>query len=131
MEQFFTNTIRRYYELELPHRHRAQGHSRKRWPLLIALHGYEGDMTSMMRVAQRIGHGKMIVIALQGPNQFLIGNDPLKHHRIGYGWGTTWKMEDSIALHHADLRALIDLTVRRYHAERTQVFLLAFSQACT
>ena len=130
MEQFFTNTIRRYYELELPHRHRAQGHSRKRWPLLIALHGYEGDMTSMMRVARRIGHGKMIVIALQGPNQFLIGNDPLKHHRIGFGWGTTWKMEDSVALHHADLRALIDLAVRRYHASRTQVFLLAFSQAC-
>ncbi len=128
MEKYFRASLRRYYEIELP----GAGGRRRRWPLLIALHGYQGDMTSMMRVARRMADGRMIVIALQGPFQFFLrdGNDP-KNFRVGFGWGTTWKMEESIELHHGDIRALIDLAVRRHHAERRQVFLLAFSQACS
>lgn len=41
MEHFFVNQIRNHHELELP---RAR-QSRKRRPLLIALHGYLGDRT--------------------------------------------------------------------------------------
>ena len=128
MEQHFVSRFRRYYEIEVP----RPGRRRKRWPLLIALHGYQGDMTAMMRVARRIADGKMIVIALQGPFQLFLrdGNDP-KNFRVGFGWGTTWKMHESVELHHDDVRALIDLAVRRHHAERRQVFLLAFSQACS
>ncbi len=128
MEQSFISRFRRYYEIEVP----RAGQHRTRWPLLIALHGYQGDMTSMMRVARCIADGKMIVISPQGPFQFFLrdGNDP-KNFRVGFGWGTTWKMDESIELHHGDIRTLIDLAVRRYHAERRQVFLLAFSQACS
>lgn len=128
MEKYFRASLRRYYQIELPH----AGTRRKRWPVLIALHGYQGDMTSMMRVARRIGDGKMVVISLQGPFQFFLraGNDP-RNFRVGFGWGTTWKMEESGELHQNDLRTLIDLAVRRHHAERRQVFLLAFSQACS
>ncbi len=128
MEQCLVSRFRRYYEIEVP----RAAQQRKRWPLLIGLHGYQGDMTSMMRVARRIADGKMIVISLQGPFQFFLrdGNDP-KNFRVGFGWGTTWKMDESIELHHRDLRTLIDLAVRRYHAEQRQVFLLAFSQACS
>ena len=68
MEKFLTSRIRCYYELETPHHHRRS----KRWPLLIALHGYQGDKDSMMRVASRIAAGRMVVISLQGQNQFLI-----------------------------------------------------------
>ena len=46
MEQFILSSIRRYYELERPI---IRGNRRK-WPLLIALHGYQGDKDSMMRV---------------------------------------------------------------------------------
>jgi predicted esterase len=132
MELFLTSQIRCYYELELPHRHK----SRKRWPLLIALHGYRGDKESMMRVARRIVHGKMVVMSLQGPNQFFIDyrpnefTDP-KSYRVGFGWGTTYKMEESVELHHHNIRALIDLAVRKHRAARSKVFLLAFSQACS
>lgn len=128
MERFLISPIRRYFELELP-----RGHNRnKRWPLLIALHGYEGNKDSMMRLAKRIVDGKMVVISLQGPFQFLLreGPDP-KTYRVGFGWGTPYKMEESIELHHRDLRALIRLAVKEYHADSTEVFLLGFSQACS
>jgi predicted esterase len=128
MEKYLSSTIRQYFELELPRAHEV----RKRWPLLIALHGYEGDKDSMMRVARRIAGGRMVVMALQGPYQFFLrdGDDP-KNYRVGFGWGTTYKMAESVELHHRSLRALVALAARRYHADRRRVFLLAFSQACS
>ncbi len=128
MEQFLTAEIRCYYELDLPKRH----NHKKRWPLLIALHGYEGSKDSMMRLARRIGDGRMVVMSLQGPHQFFLrgGEDP-KAFRVGFGWGTTYKMEEAIDLHHRNLKALINRAARRYHADRERVFLLAFSQACS
>lgn len=131
MEHFITSTLRRYYELELPHAKAPH----KRWPLLIALHGYQGDKDSMMRIARRIADGKMVVVSLQGPNQLFINygandlTDP-KTYRVGFGWGTSWKMAESVGRHHRDLRALIRLAARKHHADRRRVFLLAFSQAC-
>jgi phospholipase/carboxylesterase len=127
MEQFFTSPIRRYFELELPRRHKQK----TRWPLLVALHGYEGNKDSMMRVARRIAGGKMVVMSLQGPYQFFLrmGDNP-KSFRLGFGWGTTFKMEESIELHHRDLRALIRLAVRKHRVDPKRVFLLGFSQAC-
>ena len=131
MEHFITSAIRRYYELELPHTR----HRRKCWPLMIALHGYQGDKNSMMRVAHRIADGKMVVISLQGQNQFFIKygtgdlTDP-KTYRVGFGWGTSYKMEESIELHHSAVRELIQLAAAKYHADPRRVFLLAFSQAC-
>ena len=127
MEKFFRSSIRRYYELELPH----QSARRERWPLLIALHGYEGDKDSMMRVAGRIANGQMVVISLQGPYQFfrrLLRNP--KEWRVVFGWGTIYKMQDSIDLHHRDLETVIRLAVNKYRADPERVFLLAFSQAC-
>jgi phospholipase/carboxylesterase len=127
MEEFFRSAIRRYYEVELP-----QNHARsKRWPLLVALHGYEGDKDSMMRLAKQVADGDMLVISLQGPFQFFrrLVKDP-KALRVVFGWGTTYKMEDSIDLHHHDLESIIRLAVRKYNADPQRVFLLAFSQAC-
>jgi phospholipase/carboxylesterase len=127
MEKFFRSAIRRYYEVELPGNHAR----RKRWPLLVALHGYEGDKDSMMRVAKHVADSNMVVISLQGPYQFfrrLVRNP--KNLRVVFGWGTTFKMEDSIRLHHRDLETIIALAVRKYHADPRRVFLLAFSQTC-
>jgi predicted esterase len=128
MEQFLLSSIRRYFDIELPRR----SGRKTRWPLLIALHGYEGDKTSMMRLARRIAGSKMVVISLQGPQQFFRrdGNDP-KAVRVGFGWGTTYKMEEAVQLHHRDLLALIHLATRKYCADPERVFLLAFSQACS
>jgi len=131
MEHFLASAIRCYYELELPHHRRPK----KRIPLLIALHGYQGDKDSMMRLARRIANGNMAVISLQGPNQFFINygtndlTDP-KTYRVGFGWGTSYKMQESVALHHHNIRTLIDLAVQKHGVSRSKVFLLAFSQAC-
>jgi len=125
VEKSFASTVRRYFDLESPRGHKR----RKRWPLLIALHGYEGSKESMMRLARRIANGRMVVISLQGPNQFLVPG--VGSFRVGYGWGTPEKSQDSIELHHRDLRALIRLASRRYRADPRHVFLLGFSQACS
>jgi predicted esterase len=128
MERFLKSTIRCYYELELPHDHRR----RKRWPLLISMHGYEGNKDSMMRLARRIAGGRMVVISLQGPQQFFIrGGDDSKSFRVGFGWGTTYKMQESVEFHHRNVRALISLAARKHRADSRRVFLLAFSQACS
>lgn len=136
MEQFFVSRIHRYYEVEWPSAAKLESRSRRRWPLLIALHRYQGDKDSMMRVARRISGGSMVVMSLQGHNQFFIkyGTDDLtdpKTYRAGFGWGTSYRMGDSINVHHSGIHALIRLAVRRYHADPRQVFLSAFSQACS
>ncbi len=127
MELSLASEIPCYFMLELP---RGKP-GRKRWPLLIALHGYEGNKDSMMVLARRIARGRMVVISLQGPHQFFLRD---RRHamsfRVGFGWGTTYKMEDSIRLHHRNLQALISLAVRKYRADRNRVFLMGFSQAC-
>ncbi len=127
MEKSFRTSIPRYYELELP----RDFDRRKRWPLLIALHGYEGNKDSMMRVAQKIAGGNMVVISLQGLHQFFrrFGKNP-KNFRVGFGWGTTYKVEDSVRLHHRDLETVMELAVRNYRTDPRRIFLLAFSQGC-
>jgi predicted esterase len=129
MELCFTSTIRRYYELEVP----SAAPDGRPWPLLIALHGYQGDKDSMMEVARDIADGRMVVISLQGHNQFFSvrdANDPTKSRRVVFGWGTHYKMEESVRIHHQAVRRLIRLAVRKHHADASRVFLLAFSQAC-
>jgi phospholipase/carboxylesterase len=128
MENYFRSSIRRFYEIDVP----GDPKRRRRWPLLLALHGYEGNKDSMMRIARRVGGGNMVVISLQGPNQFFrrFGRNP-KNFRVGFGWGTTYKMEVSVELHHRDLETMIKLAVRKYHADPRKVFLLGFSQACS
>ncbi len=128
MERFFISPIRRYFDLELP----CGQHKRTGLPLLIALHGYQGNKESMMRLARRIASGRMVVVSLQAPHQFFLreGNDPASY-RVGFGWGTSWKMEESVELHHSNVQAIIELAARKFRADRREVFLLGFSQACS
>jgi phospholipase/carboxylesterase len=128
VEHYLRASIRCYYDWELPRGSRAG----KRWPLLIALHGFQGNKDSMMRLARRIADGRMIVISLQGPYQFFfrLGEDQNKYN-VGFGWGTNYRMEESIELHHRNVQALIDLATRKHHADPERVFLLGFSQPCS
>jgi predicted esterase len=140
MERSFKQSIPRYYEIEIPHDEPTQrpdsAHAaRHRWPLLIAMHGYQGDKDSMMRVARKIAGNRMIAISLQGHNQFFqrYGKDDLtdtKNYRVVFGWGTSYKMEESVRLHHEAVTELIRTAVRHHYADPERVFLLAFSQAC-
>lgn len=127
MESFLISPLRCYYDLELPENPPAQ----KRWPLLVALHGFRGNKDSMLSVARRVAAGRMIVIALEGPYQFYfsLGKDQHKDN-VGFGWGTSHRPQDSIALHRRNVWKLIDLAVRKHHADPARVFLMGFSQSC-
>jgi phospholipase/carboxylesterase len=128
MEHFLKATIRCYYDIEPPVSPSAKQH----WPLLIALHGFQGNKDSMMRVARRIAGGRMVVVSLQGPYQFWFerGSDQNKF-QVGFGWGTSYKPEESIAIHHHNLLRVIELATRKHHADPARIFLLGFSQACS
>lgn len=128
MERFITARIRSYYEIEEPRR----SHNRRGWPLLIALHGFQGNKDSMMRLARRIAADKMVAVSLQAPYQFWFKKGTKTWDiDVGFSWGTRYKPEESVELHHRTILKLIEQAVKENHADRSRIFLLGFSQACS
>ncbi|HKV38276.1 MAG TPA: hypothetical protein VJX67_03620 [Blastocatellia bacterium] len=66
IEKSTEQTIRLYYDLYTPDR------VKKPAPLLIALHGYEGNKESMMAKARIINSSDFHIASVQGPNSFLV-----------------------------------------------------------
>jgi predicted esterase len=112
-----------HYDLYVP-----DGASGRR-PLLIALHGYEGNKESMMALARKISND-YIIASVQGPNAFLMRSDiePTKP-KIGFGWMMQYKAEETIRLHHQTLLSVIEQTSAEYPVDERAIFLLAFSQS--
>ena len=52
-------------------------------PLIIALHGYGGDKTSMMRLMRNINEQDYVIACLQGPHQHMILPPPEDKPGIG------------------------------------------------
>lgn len=113
-----------YYDLYVPEDDNPK-------PLVIALHGYGGDKSSMMRVMRRINERDYAVACLQGPHQHLVmptkGSPKLGY---GFGWLSNFKPEESVAMHHALIRQIIETLGQSGQADTSNVFLLGFSQAC-
>lgn len=126
--------IDRHAELPVPHYYQLaipEAAPNKQLPLLVALHGYAGDMVSMMRLARGIAEEDMIVASVQGPHQFL--SPPLEEgntEKIGFGWLTRFRPEDSQARHQRLTCAVIEDAEKHYHADSRRVFIMGFSQAC-
>lgn len=100
-------------------------------PLLVALHGYGSSKAWMMREARHHAPEGFAVAALQGPHQHI--KEPKETGgplRYGFGWLTSFRAEDSIAVHHRALLDLINTLVGDGVARRERVFLLGFSQSC-
>src|SRR5262245_17724455 len=96
--------IERSVELSIPHRFVLSAPDGRPGglPLLVALHGYGGDMVSMMRIARRIGEAEMIVAAVQGFHQFWVPSfDAVETRTTGFGWLTDYRSDESQARHHA------------------------------
>ena len=128
MERFIPAQIRCYYDIEEP---RGQGPG-PRWPLLLALHGFQGNKDSMMRLARRIAGGRMVAVSLQAPHQFWFKTGKNTWDlEVGFSWGTRYKPEESIEVHHRNILQLIKRTTKENHADPNRVFLLGFSQACS
>ncbi len=116
-----------YYDLYLPEGDTSQPLPK---PLIVAMHGYGGDKSSMMKLVRRINERDFAIASLQGPHQHLVmsttGSRKLGY---GFGWLSDYKSEDSIALHHRFVDQVIDSAEKSGLVETSRVFLLGFSQA--
>lgn len=122
-DQTLEARIKLYYDL------RPGTHSPA--PLLIALHGYGANKSQMMREAQLIAPEPFAIASLQGFHQHIKEpREPGGPLRFGFGWLTSFRSEESVAVHHQALADLIDTLAAHGVADREQVFLLGFSQSC-
>lgn len=124
IERSITQQFPCYYDLYVP-----DGNQPK--PLIIALHGYGGDKSSMMKLTRRINDKDFAIAALQGPHQHMVM--PTKESPTlgyGFGWLSNFKPEESVALHHRLVNQIIDELGASGQADVSRVFLMGFSQAC-
>jgi predicted esterase len=124
-ERAAVGQVNLYYDLYVPD---EGGHADR--PLVIALHGYEGNKESMMAKMRAINSADFMIASLQGPNGFFArdgrgGSTP----KIGFGWMMQYKSEDTIRLHHQTVLAIIDAVDREYGLDRSAIFLVGFSQS--
>ncbi len=112
-----------YYDLHVPAAETPK-------PLIIALHGYGGDKSSMLRLMRNINTDDFVIAALQGPHQhMIIPKTPAEKLKIGFGWLTNYKAEESVELHHRNIRQIITTLTEDGIADPANIFLLGFSQA--
>ncbi len=123
IEQRIIQDFSCYYDLYIP-----EGNSHK--PLLIAMHGYGGDKSSMMRLTQKINDKDFAIAALQGPHQHLnIPKTREEKLKYGFGWLSNFKPEESVELHHKNVRHIIATLTDAGTVDPTNVFLIGFSQS--
>ena len=122
-DQILAARINLYYDVQPA----ANSHA----PLLIALHGYGAFKEQMMHEAQQMAPDGFAIASLQGFHQHLKEpRQPGGPFRFGFGWLTSYRSDESVAIHH---QAIIDLSDRLSAdgvADRSRVFLLGFSQSC-
>lgn len=120
-DRALTAEIKLYYDLLLPENKPA--------PLLIAVHGYAGNKRAMMREAQGVAPEGFAVASLQGFHQHW--REPQEKGvmpKVGFSWLTSYKAEESVAVHHKVLRDLINELKGEGVADK--IYLLGFSQSC-
>jgi predicted esterase len=117
-----TTEIKLYYDLYVPEN--AGG----KMPLLIAVHGYGAHKRYMMREARMIAPENFAVAAIQAPHQHFRQTD--NGYKIGFGWLTDYKSEESVALHQKFVLNLIEKFSNENLIDESKVYLYGFSQAC-
>lgn len=122
-DQTLSARINLYYDLQPTPKSPA--------PLLIAMHGYGAFKEQMMREAQQMAPNGFAIASLQGFHQhFREPREPGGPARFGFGWLTSYRSEESVAIHH---HAVLDLTTHLIEegvADASRIFLLGFSQSC-
>lgn len=122
-DQTLQASINLYYDL--------QPASNSQAPLLIALHGYGAFKEQMMREAHQMAPDGFAIASLQGFHQHMKEpRQPGGPPRYGFGWLTSYRSDESVAVHHQALIDLIDKLARDGVADPSRVFLLGFSQSC-
>lgn len=117
-----TAEIKLYYDLYLPE------NLSKPAPLLITVHGYGAHKRYMMREARQIAPENFVIVSLQAPHPHFRRTD--KGYRIGFGWLTDDKPEDSVALHQKFVLDVIEKLKNEEIIDEKRIYLYGFSQAC-
>jgi len=100
-------------------------------PLLIALHGYGASKWHALREAKLTAPDGFALAAPQGPHQHLREpKQPGGPLRYGFGWLSSYRPEESVAIHHHALHDMTESLVDEGVADRDRIFLLGFSQSC-
>lgn len=121
-ESSLSAEIKLYYDLNTPDERDAPA------PLLIAVHGYGAHKRYMMREGKLVAPSDWVIASVQGPHQHF--RQTPDGYRVGFGWLTDFKSEESVALHHKFLNDLIDKLVADGLVDPSVVCLYGFSQAC-
>ncbi|HEY0657678.1 MAG TPA: hypothetical protein VGD05_04350 [Pyrinomonadaceae bacterium] len=114
--------IKLYYDLFVPEKTEQPA------PLLLAVHGYGAHKRYMMRQARAVAPDNFVIAAIQAPHQHYRQTD--SGYKIGFGWLTDYKSEESVALHHGFLLQVIENLASRNLIDQRQIYLYGFSQAC-
>lgn len=117
-----TTEIKLYYDLFIPE------NSGESLPLLITVHGYGAHKRYMMREARQIAGDRFAVVSLQAPYQHFRASNGT--YKVGFGWLTDFKPEESIALHQRFLLDAISKITGENNIDETKLYLYGFSQAC-
>ncbi len=117
-----TAEIKLYYDLFIPE------NVEKNAPLLLAVHGYGAHKRYMMREAQAIAPENFVIVSIQAPHQHFRKTD--SGFKIGFGWLTEYKAEESVALHQNFVLEIIEKLAAEQIVDAEQVYLYGFSQAC-
>ncbi|MEO6655871.1 MAG: hypothetical protein ABIO36_07275 [Pyrinomonadaceae bacterium] len=114
--------IHLYYDLFVPQNAASPA------PLLIAVHGYGAHKRYMMREARLVAPDNFVIAAIQAPHPHYRRTDD--GFRVGFGWLSDHKPEESVRLHHKFVLDVIDKLAGDALIDRKEVFIYGFSQAC-
>ena len=117
-----TAEVKLYYDLHIPHGLETPA------PLLIAVHGYGAHKRYMMREAKLIAPEKFVIASIQAPLQHF--RQTPDGYKIGFGWLTDFKADESVALHQKFVNDLIANLVEDGLVDPLKIYLYGFSQAC-
>ena len=117
-----TAEIKLYYDLFIPEK------LEKPAPLLLAVHGYGAHKRYMMREARLIAPENFVVASIQAPFQHYRQTDD--GFKVGFGWLTDYKSDESILVHHNFALRLIEKLAEDELIDEKQIYLFGFSQAC-
>lgn len=115
--------INLYYDLFVPET------IEKNAPLLVAVHGYGAHKRYMMREARLVAPENFVIVSLQAPYQHFRRTDD-GGYRVGFGWLTDYKAEESVLLHHNFVLEIIEKLASQNLIDTEKIYFYGFSQAC-
>ncbi len=116
--------INLYYDLYVP------PNAEENAPLLIAVHGYGAHKHYMMREAKLVAPENFVIVSLQAPHQHFRRTDDAGNYKIGFGWLTDYKSDESVELHQNFIRKVVENLVENSVVDENEIHLVGFSQAC-